>query len=301
MKPEQVFDSFCEELKQRTEFISEDVIRYYWFLSMYNYDQSLRHYTFEAPYNNPDYPNQLLKNSNILKGKEMDLLYQADLDTWAMEIKFHRNPLKSTFAHTDAAGAIFADLQRLVYAPILNKSGKRLFLYVTDDEMNKYLSAGGNTYREKLKTFYTMQPNDIPISFLFVDNNHNADNPITFLKSANLSFSSKAETFATPIIRLVRSFDFKNGNKSYKDNKNDKKDERWCHVRLYEIIGANGVYQYSDSGDLINVHHVNSILLKGNDGQIIGFGKPYICPKCEHFSNTKTCPQCGSQCNRIVY
>ena len=25
----------------------------------------------------------------------------------------------------------------------------------------------------------------------------------------------------------------------------------------------------------------------------------YVCPRCHEISNTKTCPRCGSKCNRI--
>ena len=230
MDLERVFDDFCEQLNARTKFTSEDTIRYYWFTSMFKYDSLQDHYVLEEPYHEA---NPRLKDTTLLENKELDLLYETLTEKWAVEIKFHRKS-DATFAHTDAAGAIFADLRRLTYIPNSpDKDVKRLFLYVTDDEMHRYLVKKDNLYREKLMTFYTANPKSTIKSFEFEKNID--DTPKTFVERANFSFD-KSSIFYSPVTCLLYKKDFQISNKYFKMNNDGK--THMCYVRLYEVIDA---------------------------------------------------------------
>ncbi len=142
-----VFNDFCTELSKRTGFLSEDNIRFYWFASMLKQDSDLNHYSLEEPYIS-------------LADKELDLVYEDNNEILAIEIKFHRNPSKIPFPHPNSAGTIFDDIQRL---PLWKRAGAKktiryFFLYVTDEEMHKYLSnpapAQNPIYRGELRKFY---------------------------------------------------------------------------------------------------------------------------------------------------
>ena len=230
MDIKRVFTNFCEQLRNRTEFTSEDTIRYYWFASMLKQDDNLNDFILEKPYEE-------------LQNKELDLWYgnQTSKEPWALEIKFHRNTKQADFAKTYGAGAIFDDLQRL--CRIKNCAGincHRLLLYVTDEVMHNYLCAGGNSYREQLKEFYNMQENGKPISFTFADHKSNSDVPYTFLESANWSFAgTKTDRrigFSVKNIKLVGKADFEIPDTKYQSFGEDKEGKHLCHVRLYEII-----------------------------------------------------------------
>ena len=169
----------------------------------------------EAPYTN-------------LRNKELDLMYKNDLSTTeqlAFEIKFHRKNKPSTYAHTDAAGAIFGDLIRLQHYIFQNGIGRRFFLYITDSEMDNYLRNTSNQYRQMLNDFYTLLPLH-KLSFSLIE--HTAL-PNTFLSSAYASLSTKPKFFKIPVIQLLEKWD----NLSMQSSSFQGKE---CHVRLYEVL-----------------------------------------------------------------
>ena len=206
MQIDVVFNEFCNWLATRTGAMTEDNIRYYWFVAMLKQDNNLNNYTLEASY------------SNLAK-KELDLLYSPSIgENWAMEMKFHRKT-QSTFAHTDAAGAIFNDLFRLTSYKS-NGDLRRLFLYVTDSEMDGYLKNGSSTdlFRKLLKEFYTMSVNDSQKISL-----GGITAPDTFVQSAKASSNA-----ITSNVRLLQKWDFYEMNSLSFHG-------RECHVRLYEV------------------------------------------------------------------
>lgn len=221
-----VFNSFCEELQKRNKITSEDTIRYYWYASMLEKDRELKHYTMEAPYNSPS-----LKKKRTVSKKELDLLYENEIEQWAIEIKFHRNPSKKTYACPDAAGSLIGDIVRLPYFKMkTQKETKRLMLYVTDSEMHEYLGNSSNlsspSYRLMLKKFYDLELKKI---FSFPTKlKTNEKRTKTFYYSVYESFNNQPKLFSCQDVRLLAKADFKIQNSCFKDKE--------CHVRLYEVL-----------------------------------------------------------------
>lgn len=185
-----VFSRFCEQLSQREGFLSEDNVRFYWFRAMLAEDSELNHFSLEEPY--PE-------NGNIVGHKELDLMYEDKDEVLAIEIKFHRHTSQRAFPHTMAAGELFDDIQRL---PLWenkkdNKKNVRyFFLYVTDEEMHKYLSGSAKTklnaqFRQTLRGFYIGKNGTIP-TCNFTSKDAKGDTPTTFFKTA-CSSSNKDE------------------------------------------------------------------------------------------------------------
>ena len=221
MDLEKVFENFCNELKARTGFLSEDNIRFYWFASMLKQDNNLNNYSLEEPYIS-------------LADKELDLMYEDNKEILAIEIKFHRNSTNVAFPHPNSAGAIFDDIQRL--PSWTNHSGKPVryfFLYVTDIEMHKYLSSApalNHNYRDNLRVFYSSPKGKVnTLSFGGVGV---SDTPKSFYEnacescSANVS-STGALSFSG--IRIIAKQDDLQC-KAYSSLKTGV-----CWVRLYEI------------------------------------------------------------------
>lgn len=210
-----VFKTFVEEIRKRTNIMTEDNIRYYWFASMLKQDKELNNYVLEHPYNNEP-------------KLELDLLYKGPQAHLCFEMKFHRNSTNTTYPQTDAAGAIFSDINRLPFFQTGDNSKVRqeiirYFLYITDDRMHSYLSNISETkslseYREGLQKFYTA---NIGESFSII---YPEDTPITFFKK--LRRFNNTET-SSPKITLVEKEDFHCDSNSFKDNE--------CHIRLYRI------------------------------------------------------------------
>lgn len=222
-----VFKDFCTELSKRKGFLSEDNIRFYWFASMLKQDNNLNHYSLEEPYIS-------------LADKELDLVYEDDNEILAIEIKFHRNPSKIPFPHPNSAGAIFDDIQRLPLwkSAESEKTIRYFFLYVTDEEMHKYLSNPGPAqnpiYRGELRKFYN-SPIVGTLNFGLVGV---SDTPKSFFDKAcesciaNVSPSTGDLLFSG--ISII-----------------DKRDSMGCissslktpvcWVRLYEILQSNNV------------------------------------------------------------
>lgn len=213
-----VFKTFVREIRKRTNIMTEDNIRYYWFASMLKQDEELNNYILEHPYN----------NEPELMRKELDLLYKGPQVHLCFEMKFHRKSKDTTFPHTNAAGAIFSDINRLPFFQTGDDSKAeqeiiRYFLYITDDTMHSYLSNISETkslseYREGLQKFYTA---NIGESFSII---YPEDTPITFFKK--LRRFNNTET-SSPKITLVEKEDFRFDSNSFKDNE--------CHIRLYRI------------------------------------------------------------------
>lgn len=211
------FKQFYDDLQKRTEIMTEDNIRYYWFASMLRQDPILNNYTLEQPYS--DNPIQV----NLLPNEELDLLYNSSDEIFCFEIKFHKGSKQTTKAKTSAAGDIFNDLQRLQLIPpaINGKTIRRLFLYVTDDIMHNYFISGKQQnpfFSQHLNDFYDAQVNN-PINIKFICA------PNTFLDSANKSLNN-SNPIVISNLRLTHSRDFKCKGSSFTGD---------CHVRLYEI------------------------------------------------------------------
>lgn len=226
MNLKKVFDHFCEELQDRTEFTSEDTIRYYWLMSMLTQDHELNHYELESP-------------SATLVNKELDLLYKnGTAESIAVEIKFHRNPSNTTFACPDAAGSIINDLLRLQKFTLSSKRQRHLFLYVTDSEMDDYLSqrSGQNApYRPMLKQFYELAPQ---ASMSFPSTSTSTYGTKTFYNTAYYSLGSVPAIFSCPDVQLIGKNDFTIKNRCFQGN--------MCHVRLYEVIQNQSASEFVD-------------------------------------------------------
>lgn len=208
MNIKNVFNQFCQDLKNRSGLTTEDNVRYYWFAAMMQQDHNLNNYTLEYSY--PSLP-----------GKELDLLYQGK-ETLAFEMKFHHHVTKPAFDHLLAAGGLIDDLQRL--QSLTSKELHRYFLYVTDDEMDKYLNNGSNAYRAELRKFYQATlGSPFKLTFPVPPTSPNTfwarackstinTSPITI---NNLTLVEKCD------ITRMKSASFKN---------------KACHIRLYEVL-----------------------------------------------------------------
>ena len=222
MDLELVFKDFCNKLRTRTEFTSEDTVRYYWFASMLEkgIDKTVNHYSLEEPYDS----SKLKAKIKGLNRQELDLWYKngrRPYNEFAMEIKYHRQS-KSDYAKTSAAGSIFGDLLRLLeFSKLASNDGKRLFLYVTDDVMDEYLgfkkrSKKNLRYRRLLRKFYEL-PKDTPC-YMAPLNTISAPSSVT--ESAFASFNDNDAPLINLNIQLLYCYDNVN-----------------CHVRLYEVLG----------------------------------------------------------------
>lgn len=230
-----VFSNFCENLHLRKELMTEDNVRYYWFASMLREDAEVEHYTMEYPYNP-----SVFESTGRRAKKELDFLYLNGDESYCMEIKFHRNPdPASAYAHTDAAGSLFNDIIRLsLFTPgksfakqknmcTLPRNTRRLFLYVTDAEMNAYLAKGDTAvnagYREELRRFYVRSEDAGFYTPKF------EEVPATFSLIALEALSKEEHSLQTlPKIRLLHA-------NSYGEMESESFKGRQCHVRLYEI------------------------------------------------------------------
>lgn len=215
-----LLSDFATELAKRTGILTEDGVRYYLFAQMLKQDDDLNHYTLEQPYGAP------------LAGKEeMDIYYDDGKDSICIELKFHRcGTASSAFAHTDAAGSLFNDLRRLqAFVPFTTtKPVRRLLVYVTDDEMHKYLSVPSTTvnpiYRKALKSFYDLSKGT-PITF---SDGGFGTAPKTFLDSASATFPPAPTPFSVPVQSVYQKDFAVLGCPSLKG--------RNCHIRAYEVL-----------------------------------------------------------------
>lgn len=216
--------------------MTEDNVRYYWFAAMLQEDADLAHYTMEYPYDK-----SLFQRSSRAAKKELDFLYLNGDDSYCMEIKFHRNPdPKSTYAHTDAAGSLFNDMLRVsIFKPgksfseqkyecKIPANAKRLFLYVTDNEMHEYLGnaktwAYNAEYRKVLHRFYA----DTASKTFYVPTFNNV--PDTFLNCALDGLDTDLYSLAS-MPRICLLYD-----DTWENMQSESFKKQQCHVRLYEV------------------------------------------------------------------
>lgn len=261
-----LLDNFSSELKNRSEHLTEDSVRYYLFACMLRQDPQLNNYMLELPYDD------MLKSSDMSKTlpvyvdskslsedgnksvskMELDMCYYNGSQCFSIEIKFHRhNTSEHSFPHTMSAGALFNDIRRLglIHPNPLVKEYTRLFLYVTDQQMHDYLQSNKNnlaedgdekgdftTYRMKLKEFYSLEPGkEGRFEFAFDEKDANVKTargkttPMTFIETANKSGNKQPchDTVDVEVRKLYDS-DFLCKSSSVKDSA--------CHVRLYSVI-----------------------------------------------------------------
>lgn len=165
---QKLMSEFAVDISNRTGLLTEDSVRYYVFKAFLTQDNKLNNYTLELPYDsitfgkeNP-YHIQLLKNDGLERRNdklelELDLFHTNESEKICMEIKFHRHPSDINFPMPQAAGSLFNDLRRLqLFSSTDGRKIRKLFLYVTDSLMDKYLKGGGNGYREALNNFYSL-------------------------------------------------------------------------------------------------------------------------------------------------
>ncbi len=231
MNIENIVDTFISRLEARRGFLSEDNIRFYWFDSMKVQDPDLNHFSLEEPYAD--------KSGKITgRNKELDLLYENENERWCIEIKFHRKPQKApksrTLAFTQSAGEIFDDICRLplwesTSIDVKDKPTRYFFLYVTDDEMHRYLSnttKRHSKYRDTLFDFYTIKENgEYQCKF-------NDSAPKGFKEKATASL--KKEMLYVPKLVIRTSRDIMCPSTSLKIPQG--KSIPNCHIRLYEIL-----------------------------------------------------------------
>ena len=221
MNIKNAFNQFCNDLQKCKGIMTEDNIRYYWFVSMLRQDNLLDNYTLEQPYS--EKPIQ----STALPDEELDLLYMdsSSNECFCFEIKFNRKSAKSSPAKTSQAGEVINDLQRLQQIPtsINGRKAHRLMLYVTDDIMHNYYTSmrqPNKVFGQQLNDFYNAKIN-APLCLNF------SGAPQTFIESANKSFKNNSSQIVIKNLQLIHSKDFicnipclNNGN---------------CHIRLYEV------------------------------------------------------------------
>lgn len=219
-----VYDVFVSQLMNRNGFISEDNVRLYWFASILNQDNNLNNYSLEEPY-----------NPNVPGGKEFDLMYDDGIERWCIEIKFHRNPYNQIFAHPDSAGKMFDDMRRLTGwngGDVNGKPTRYFFLYVTDDEMHRYLSNSSKRkgiYRRNLADFYGLAVGaQFKGTFEFAPN---GDTPSSFMKRAYYSAPFVLNRLDISNIFLLKRDDIHCPSKSMQKTQSNIN----CHIRLYEI------------------------------------------------------------------
>lgn len=215
MNTNQLFADFCGELVKRTQLLTEDNIRYYWFAQMLNQDKVLDHYCLEAPYST------WIPQNQAMQRKQIDVYYNdGNNDAHFVEIKFYRKVQGSTLTMTEDAGKLINDMYRVNTIPY--SFGRRLFLFVTDDCMENYLCLKNplaTTYnvpfRHHLKDVLTLPQNcSINISF-----NGMQGTPATFVNRANLQMNQNAKLN----VKMIEHQDVKTASGLN------------LHVRLYEI------------------------------------------------------------------
>lgn len=237
-----LLDDFSAGLKNRSGLLTEDSVRYYLFACMLKQDPQLNNYLLELPYE--DMVNQngnsidhavlpvFVQTENIGEKMQLDLCYYNGIECYSIEIKFHRHPDKDTaFPHTMAAGALFNDIRRLKLIRSSAKIYKRLFLYVTDSEMHRYLcdNMGKGGFRTELSAFYNLKPS-ISSMFQFLEKSSNGCDsaPTTFMENAKKSAKNHADSNVTCTLKKEYDSDLICNSRSMQESQ--------CHVRLYTVL-----------------------------------------------------------------
>ena len=254
-----LFNDLHNELIMRSKLLTEDSVRYYLYSCMLRQDPELNHYIFELPYQELTVPSKYkiyLANPALFKrakGKlqqELDLYYDDSIsDSCCVELKFHRNTPDSSYARTTAAGELFNDLQRLQQlSPTTssNSNFRKLFVYVTDDIMGRYLSGntiagtnGGITNpvaNTQLSTFF--KPTSFSFPFQLVYKQGDLD---SFFKAAFKSFNNTFNNKSNISINL---------SLLYYDDFYSPFFHAYYHIRVYEVMPNNPPSMQSSSGIL---------------------------------------------------
>lgn len=246
---DKVLTDFTKVLQQTEGVLTEDNIRYYFFAKMYDHDNDLRHYTLELPYEmiksgNGNLPIKLNDASSLKLSRpgdgpdqELDMFYYDGKECLCVEIKFHRSGThKSDFPHTEATGEMFNDMKRLqLIQSKKHVDVRKLFLYITDPEMDDYLQNASETqrnsqYRELIKTFYTLEQTDRFKSIDFTDV-VTEQNLRTFTSASSKSFNSQSAPVLN--VKLLYSDAVKSKSPSLKESKGREKMN--CYVKMFEI------------------------------------------------------------------
>jgi len=134
------------------------------------------------------------------------------------------------------AGELFNDLKRL---ELINLNGvRRIFVYVTDDEMHKYLSGGrrgihNSALNEMLGKFYNGNPGNF-VDFRCLNGavNQERDGSETFFNCASKSFIRKFDFSNIGLkVRIIYKSDFTSQSTSINRQKSSG-----LHLRVYEIM-----------------------------------------------------------------
>lgn len=225
MNLNQLFCDFANGILSRTQHLTEDSIRYYFFSCMQRQDLELNHYVMELPYAEMNNKNtgdvqmncisSLKKSSKGLK-QELDLYYKSD-EIICAEFKFHRGKGRLTAR----AGEIFNDMRRLQFITSSSVSHiHRLFVYITDEEMHKYFLKESSTqsisaYRSNLRDFYSRGGHfDYDTS----------SGKGTFYNKANESFCSSNSTNIN--VTSVLLFSLSSYTHKFMNN---------CHISIFEV------------------------------------------------------------------
>ena len=249
---------FAADISERKGLLTEDSVRYYVFKAFLTQDNKLNHYTLELPYDsitfgkeNP-YNIQLQNNDGLERknGKleqELDLFHTNDYESICMEIKFHRHPSDIIFPMPQAAGSLFNDLRRLqLFSSTDGRKIRKLFLYVTDSLMDKYLKAGGNGYREALKDFYSVKAWECfdfselenktfkLASFESISKSNERKENKTFKSASSKSFIDKS-TWGIPL-KLKLLWGNTDGIICNSISIREEEWKRTVNIRLYEVL-----------------------------------------------------------------
>lgn len=245
---------FAADISERTGLLTEDSVRYYVFKAFLSQDSNLNNYTLELPYESITYDKKgnkygvrLIKNDGLEKknGKldqELDLYHSNDGEPICMEIKFHRHPSDINFPMPQAAGSLFNDLRRLqLFSSTDGRKIRKLFLYVTDSLMDKYLKGGGNGYRKALNNFYSLIDREyfeLPEKDFYTKKTKKDKVVLelseTFKLASSKSFKEK-NTWGAPMkLKLL----WGNTNEITCESESIRKDgdKRPINIRLYEVL-----------------------------------------------------------------
>lgn len=259
---QKLMTEFASDLQERKGLLTEDSVRYYVFKAFLTQDSDLNNYTLELPYESISYDKKENKYGvRLLEGdglerkngkldQELDLYHSNYGEPICMEIKFHRHPSSVAFPHPQAAGSLFNDLQRLnLFEAVGCKKIHKLFLYVTDEEMNNYLGKEVKTkkinleeeeknkieYRKSMNNFYAPEIREFEFSIV-------KGAPETFVLSSLKSFAPIIDNENIIDLEKMRT----NVWKDLKLNLLYKNDGLSCEcpsikgekifIRLYEVL-----------------------------------------------------------------
>ena len=233
-----LLQSFSQEIKRRTNILNEDLVRYTFYSCLLRKDKNLNSYVVELPYKEmgrgasfhrlrvPTANASILKSADGTIRQKLDLFYDDYKNNiYCIEFKFHRKA-NSSFDLTSAAGSVFNDLLRLqTISPLYGDTRvRRLFVYVTDNEMHNYFTNKNNAYRKSLHNFYTLPIGQSRCVYF-------TNAPKSFINNASSSFNYPFLSFC---IRVCKLFD------SGIDTESNSPINH-LNIKVFEVIGCNSV------------------------------------------------------------